>query len=200
MPTVSFASPASGATVSGTFSVSGSASDNVGVSKIEVRVDCGAYRLASGTTSWSLSISTSGYASGSHTLTARATDSSGNQAWAGRTVSFSTSTSPLPHESGQVFWGAWIGKQFTGTVAAVEHECGDGVREHGRQGHVAAAVRLAIHELQRQPLHVLPVPDLDDEHDPQPRLDPVPQLGLGIVAGQQDAVELPTQGHHRRDV
>ena len=82
VPKVSITSPASGATVGGTFTVSGSASDNVQVSKVEVRVDSGAYRLASGTTSWSVSIVSTGYPSGSHTLTARVTDSSGNQAWA----------------------------------------------------------------------------------------------------------------------
>jgi beta-mannanase len=80
-PTGSFSSPASGATVSGTITVSGTASDNAGVATVEVRVDDGSYRLASGTTSWSLSIDTTGYSDGSHNLKLRVTDTSGNQFW-----------------------------------------------------------------------------------------------------------------------
>jgi hypothetical protein len=38
---VSIVSPAAGATVSGTLTVSGSASDNVLVSKVELKVDSG---------------------------------------------------------------------------------------------------------------------------------------------------------------
>ena len=91
-PTVTIASPAAGATLGGTVTVSGSASDNVSLSKVELRVDGNAYQLASGTTSWTFSLNTSAYASGSHTLLARATDASGNQAWASRTVTFSSGT------------------------------------------------------------------------------------------------------------
>ena len=100
-PSVSFTSPLSGATVSGTVAVAGHASDNVKVSKLEVKVDSGTYRLATGTTSWSLSLDLGAYASGSHTLTARATDSSGNQAWAGRSITISTT-------AGKVYWGAFM--------------------------------------------------------------------------------------------
>ena len=110
-PTVAIASPAAGATLGGTVTVSGSASDNVSLSKVELRVDSNAYQLASGTTSWTFSLNTSAYASGSHTLLARATDASGNQAWASRTVTFSNSRS-----APSIYWGAWIGTQFTGGV------------------------------------------------------------------------------------
>ena len=92
LPTVTIASPAAGATLGGTVTVSGSASDNVSLSKVELRVDGNAYQLASGTSSWTFSLNTSAYASGSHTLLARATDASGNQAWASRTVTFSSAT------------------------------------------------------------------------------------------------------------
>jgi endo-1,4-beta-xylanase len=67
-PTGSFSSPTAGSTVSGTITVRGTASDNVAVATVEVRVDSGAYRLASGTTNWSHSIDTTGYSDGSHTL------------------------------------------------------------------------------------------------------------------------------------
>ena len=51
-PKVKITSPAAGATVTGTITVSGTASDNVSVSTVELRVDGNPYQLASGTTSW----------------------------------------------------------------------------------------------------------------------------------------------------
>jgi hypothetical protein len=60
--------------------VSGTASDNVGVTQVEVSVDGGAYQAAQGTTSWSFTVDTSKLAAGSHTATARALDAAGNSA------------------------------------------------------------------------------------------------------------------------
>ena len=80
-PSGAFTSPASGGTVSGTITVKGTAADNVAVAKVEVRVDAGTYRLASGTTSWSLSLDTTAYSNGAHNLKLRVTDTAGNQAW-----------------------------------------------------------------------------------------------------------------------
>jgi Bacterial Ig domain/SdrD B-like domain len=79
-PTASIASPGQGATVAGTVAVTGSASDNTSVAKVEVQVDGGAWTTASGTTSWSSSVDTTAYSNGSHTVTARATDTAGNAA------------------------------------------------------------------------------------------------------------------------
>src|SRR5205823_14978586 len=57
--------------------------------------DGGAFAAALGTTSWSYGLVTSSLAAGSHTLSARATDSSGNVGTA--TLSFSVAGStPLP--------------------------------------------------------------------------------------------------------
>ena len=89
VPVVAISSPPSGATVSGVFAVSGTASDNMALSVVEVRVDSGSYMTASGTTSWQRSIDSRTYANGAHTITVRATDSSGNQASAARTFTFS---------------------------------------------------------------------------------------------------------------
>ncbi|HEX6701904.1 MAG TPA: Ig-like domain-containing protein [Gaiellaceae bacterium] len=93
-PTVAFTSPASGASVSGAVTVTGSAGDDRQVAKVEVAVDGGAYALATGTSSWSYPLDTSSLAAGSHTLSARATDSSGNVGSA--TLSFSVAASSLP--------------------------------------------------------------------------------------------------------
>jgi len=74
-PTVSIQSPSNGATVSGTVAAQGSSSDDKAVAKVEVRVDDGAWNLASGTTSWTFSLDTTALNDGGHTITARATDS-----------------------------------------------------------------------------------------------------------------------------
>jgi hypothetical protein len=87
-PAVSFTAPTANATLSGSVTLSGSASDNAQVSTVEISVDGGAYQRASGTTSWTYALDTVSYADGSHTLAARATDASGNTAVAGLSVAF----------------------------------------------------------------------------------------------------------------
>jgi hypothetical protein len=77
-PTAVIASPAPGATVSGTTSVTGTASDNAAVATVQVAVDGGTWQTASGTASWSWSWNTTSLTNGSHTLAARANDASGN--------------------------------------------------------------------------------------------------------------------------
>jgi beta-mannanase len=91
VPRVTFTSPAYGSTVSGTITVTGTAGDDVGVARVEVRVDDGAYRLANGTTSWTLPLDTAAFPDGTHNLKARITDTSGKQAWVDDRVSFSNS-------------------------------------------------------------------------------------------------------------
>jgi len=91
-PTVSISSPANGATVSGTISVSGSASDALGVSSVQVQVDSGAFSSASGTTSWTFSLDTTSLSNAAHTLTARATNTSGLTASSTISVNVSNSS------------------------------------------------------------------------------------------------------------
>src|SRR5262245_3761318 len=100
LPSVSITTPAEGATVGGTITVTGAASDDVAVATVELRVDSGGYRLATGTTHWLLALDTTAYLNGSHTLTVRATDTSGNKRWAVRTLTI---------QNGSVYWGGWIG-------------------------------------------------------------------------------------------
>jgi parallel beta-helix repeat protein len=88
-PTVAIASPANGATVSGTVTAQGSSSDDKAVAKVEVRVDAGAWKLASGTTSWSLALDTTAETDGDHTITARATDSAAHTTEGSVTVTVS---------------------------------------------------------------------------------------------------------------
>src|SRR6266511_98934 len=77
-PTVAITSPASGAAVRGTITVSANASDNVGVAGVQFQLD-GANLGAEDTASpYSVSWNTAGTSNGSHTLTAVARDAAGN--------------------------------------------------------------------------------------------------------------------------
>lgn len=93
-PTVDVTAPAAGSTVSGTVSITASASDDVGVSQVEFYVD-GALVGSDASAPYSFSWNTASVANGTHALKARALDAAGN---AGEdndtsvTVSNSTST------------------------------------------------------------------------------------------------------------
>jgi len=65
--------------------VSGTASDNVGLSKVEVKIGSGSWQTATGTTSWSQLVT---LASGSNTIYAKATDTSGNTQETSVTVTY----------------------------------------------------------------------------------------------------------------
>ncbi len=78
-PQVSIAQPAAGSSASGTLTVAGTASSSdADITQVEVSVDDGTPQLATGTTGWSLDLDTSALAYGAHTLTAKATDSTGD--------------------------------------------------------------------------------------------------------------------------
>ena len=93
-PQVAIVAPAAQSTLFGSVAVSGTASDDVQVTKVELSVDGGAYQLAQGTASWSYTLDTTGLGDGSHTLAARATDSSGNVATISETVGVQNSSLP----------------------------------------------------------------------------------------------------------
>jgi chitinase len=76
-PTVSLTSPANGATVNGTVAVTASASDNVGVSRVEFFAN-GTLLSASNVAPYSYSWNTAAVSNGSYTLMARAHDAAGN--------------------------------------------------------------------------------------------------------------------------
>ena len=77
VPTVAITSPTNGSTVSGTISVSGTASDSVSISSVQVAIDGGSYSSASGTNKWSFSLNTAALSNGSHSLSAKTTDAAG---------------------------------------------------------------------------------------------------------------------------
>ena len=89
-PTVAITSPADGEMLtSALVTLTGTASDDVGVEKVELSTDGTSWVLATGTTSWS---STLTLAEGENTILARATDTSGNAA----TMSIAVTVVPPP--------------------------------------------------------------------------------------------------------
>ncbi len=76
-PTTAITAPAAGATVAGTASVTASASDNVGVTRVEFYLD-GALRSTDTSSPYAWSWDTTATPNGAHTLTSRAYDAAGN--------------------------------------------------------------------------------------------------------------------------
>jgi chitodextrinase len=92
-PSVSITAPSAGATLSGTITLSANASDNVGVTSVQFRVDGGNTGSALNALPYSLSFDTHLVANGSHTFSAVAKDAAGNSApSAGVSVTISNST------------------------------------------------------------------------------------------------------------
>jgi len=76
-PTVSVTSPASGATVSGTIAVTATATDSVGVTRVDVFVD-GALKGSDATAPFSVTIDTTTLSNASHAIVAKAFDAANN--------------------------------------------------------------------------------------------------------------------------
>jgi PKD repeat protein len=93
-PTVSITSPANGATVSGTITVTASASDNVGVAGVQFLLD-GVARADDTAAPFSTPFNTTTVANGPHTLSAIARDAAGNRRTSA-TVTITVSNGPPP--------------------------------------------------------------------------------------------------------
>jgi uncharacterized membrane protein len=110
-PTTSITSPANNATVSGTVTVTASASDNVGVVKVEFYIDS-VLKSTVTTSPYTFSWNTTTVANGSHTIFSKAYDAANNvgtSATVTVTVSNSTAQQLLLNpgfESGSVNWTA----------------------------------------------------------------------------------------------
>ncbi len=95
-PVVSITAPASGASVSGTVPVSANATDNVAMSSVQFQVGTTNLGTMTGAgPSYAVSWNTSTLSNGSYTLTATATDTSGNTATASIPVTISNPTGPV---------------------------------------------------------------------------------------------------------
>jgi hypothetical protein len=76
-PTTAITAPATGATVSGTTTVSASASDNVGVARVEFYIDS-VLKNTDTTSPYSFAWDTTTYTDGSHSINSKAYDAAGN--------------------------------------------------------------------------------------------------------------------------
>jgi hypothetical protein len=94
-PTVSLTAPLTGQTVSGTITVSASASDVVGVAGVQFKLDAANLGAEVTSSPYSVSWATTGAASGSHTLTAVARDTANNTATSSP-VAVTVSNAPPP--------------------------------------------------------------------------------------------------------
>lgn len=113
-PTVLVTSPASNTTISAISTISASASDNRGVQSVQFKVD-GTTIATDTTSSYSTSWDTGTVANGSHSLTAVATDTSGNTATsAAVTVDVDNGTPPPPVLDDSV--AHWTFDDGSGTV------------------------------------------------------------------------------------
>jgi hypothetical protein len=90
-PSVSFASPANGATLSGSVTVTANVSDNVGVSAVDFYFD-GVLKVTDVTSPYTFTWDTTPAANGPHTLMAVARDAAGNSASAQISVTVSNVT------------------------------------------------------------------------------------------------------------
>jgi len=76
LPSISISSPTNNQTFTNpSITATGTASDNIALSKVEVKLNSGSYQTAIGTTSWSIPLT---LISGTNTITAKATDTSNN--------------------------------------------------------------------------------------------------------------------------
>jgi hypothetical protein len=94
-PLVSITAPTSGQTVTGTVNVTTTATDNVGVTRVDFLVDSQLAQTDS-TAPFALSWNTTSLTNGSHSVTARAYDADGNSSSASVTVTVSNGTTPPP--------------------------------------------------------------------------------------------------------
>lgn len=114
-PTVSISAPANTATVSGTTSVTITASDNVGLTKVEYYVN-GVFQATDTTSPYSLNWNTSAVTNGSYILTAKAFDAAGNVGQSTNvTVSVSNAVAPPPGSYTAVFGNA-TGTNYPNTI------------------------------------------------------------------------------------
>ena len=121
-PTTQITTPANGATVSGTVTVTATASDNVGVTSIQIYID--GSQVASGTSSpLNYSWNTANASNGTHTIFSKASDAAGNVGTSTTiTVTMSNGVQQLIQNTGFETGNLanWIA---SGAVSAIRNQC-----------------------------------------------------------------------------
>src|SRR5206468_1488275 len=121
-PTVTMTSPASGVTVSGTISVTATASDNVSVVGVQFKLDGGNLGVENTTAPYAVSWNTTAASNASHTLTAVARDGAGNMTTsAAVTVTVFNDTTPPTVSLTAPSTGATVSSTVTVTASASDN-------------------------------------------------------------------------------
>jgi len=116
-PSVRILTPATGSTLSGTVSITASASDNIGVAGVQYSLDGAPLGSEATASPYTLSWNTGTVAQGSHTLTATARDAAGNRSTASVTVALADTTAPSVSITSPTA-GQTVGGTFTITATA----------------------------------------------------------------------------------
>ena len=124
-PAVSITSPAQGASVSGSITLTATASDNVGVTAVRFFVDGAPLGADDTTAPYSVSWDTRTAANGNHTIMSRAFDAAGNSASSSIAVTVSNTSGPMP-----VTWTSLAKVTVTGTTLKKTSGC-DGCQDAG---------------------------------------------------------------------
>jgi chitodextrinase len=109
-PTIALTAPTNGATVSGTITVSATASDNVGVVGVQFKMDGNNLGAEATAAPYTISWNTTTAANGAHVLTATARDAAGNTTTSSVVnvmVSNTAGTAQLIHQSDLTYVGAF---------------------------------------------------------------------------------------------
>ncbi|MCL4404096.1 Ig-like domain-containing protein [Patescibacteria group bacterium] len=116
-PSIAITSPTTGSTASGTINITASATDNVGVKNVQFEIDGGNFGSAvtSTNSSYSVTLNTTAYAYGTHTLAAVATNNSGVQASSSVSVFFANN-SDLPIYLGGSLANGWSSTSTAGNT------------------------------------------------------------------------------------
>jgi len=126
-PTVSITAPSAGSTVSGTVTVSASASDNVGVAGVQFKLDGANLGAEDAASPYATSWTTIASANGSHTLTAVVRDAAGNQTISAGIAVTVSNIAPPPPPSGNLHYiragatGNGSGSDWTNAAGCLKH-------------------------------------------------------------------------------
>ena len=127
-PTVSVTSPVAGAAVTGTITVTASATDNVGVAGVQFKLDGANLGAEDVTAPYSVSWSSSSAINGNHTLTAVARDAAGNSATSAAVVVAVNNDATAPVISGVAASGV---AATVATIAWTTNELSDSRVDYG---------------------------------------------------------------------
>ncbi|HKO02468.1 MAG TPA: Ig-like domain-containing protein [Thermoanaerobaculia bacterium] len=123
-PTVSITAPSGGTTVSGTVAINATASDNIGVAKVEFYVD-GTLKSTDTTAPYSYSWNTTTYANSSHTLVAKAYDAANNVGTSANVTVTVSNTTTSQQLLGNPGFETGVASPWTASTGIIDNSTGE---------------------------------------------------------------------------